>query len=146
MTTTKNTLAAKVAFSWTEKNYAEILAAYVASGRDNSNKALLALAELVGAKSAQAVRSKLSTSGDYVKVEGVKVDSDKPAKVTKIQLTRNIESVLTLEKDSLESLSKGNVAEIELITGSILGLLKRIAELENPEVVPVPADESTAAE
>lgn len=146
MTTTKTTPAAKVAFSWDEKNYATMLEAYKASGCDNSNKALLVLAELVGAKSAQAARSKLSTSGDYVKVEGVKVDSTKAPKVTKIQLTRNIESVLQLEKDALESLSKGNVSEIELITGSILGLLKRIAELESPAIVPIPADESTVTE
>ena len=123
MTAPKN-----VAFAWNEKNTAQAIELYnEAIKKDgqvvaNSTASLKKIADELKAKSAQSVRSKLSTEGVYTKVEASAGTTTAKAKPTKIGLVRNIEKVLGKEQDSLETLSKANVNDLEDLTAAIVAL------------------------
>lgn len=112
----------KVAFAWNDKNTAKAVELYAASKNDNSTTALAKIASTIGAKSGAAVRMKLVNEKVYVKVANAK--DGKPAKVkpTKVAIVRNIESVLGMAQDDLDSLEKGSVAALNKLTAAIVEL------------------------
>jgi hypothetical protein len=115
----------KTAFSWDEKTTAKAIELYNAEVESaglevaNTTKALNKIAEAIGAKSGQAVRSKLSVEKVYTKIDVTPTGSVKN-KPTKVSLVRNLEAVLGLKRDTLETLDKANVGDLETLTAAIL--------------------------
>lgn len=124
--TTKETK--KTAFAWDDKNTEEAIRLYNESGKDNSRKALAKIAETIGAKSAQAIRSKLAVEKVYVKNEAVDTSGKtKTVKVTKVSTVYALETLLGLKKESLDTLEKANAKALETLTTAVVNLGKKDA-------------------
>ena len=115
------------AFAWDDKNTAVAIAMYNESNNDNSKKALLAIAEKVGAKSENAVRAKLSAEKVYVKVAPTTA-TKRTSKLTKIERVQNLEALAGLERDSLDTLEKANASTLDTLTA-------RLAEMGTPKAI-----------
>ena len=115
-------------FSWNEKNTQTVCDLYIESGNDNSKENLQKIASAVGAKSVNSIRSKLSTSKVYVKVESATSAKKATTKITKVERVQNLESILGLQRDDLDTLEKANAVVLDTLT-------ERFAELGQPEAV-----------
>lgn len=132
MTDTKK----KVAFAWDDKNTVVVVDAYNAElnreldpankddvNQHNSKKFLADLADKVGAKSGASVRCKLSSEKVYVKSDTATASGKvKDVKPTKVSTVYNLEKILGLEKESLDTLDKANASALETLTGAIVAL------------------------
>jgi hypothetical protein len=125
---TGTTATKKATFAWDDKNAVIVKDAYlaeIATGSDlhNDKKFLADLAVLVGAKSGASVRAKLCSLKVYAKSETA-TTSGKPAKIkaTKVSTVYNIEAILNLAKESLDTLEKANAKALETLTDAIIAL------------------------
>ena len=109
----------KAAFSWDEKNSKIVAEMYTASGNDNSKKNLDTIAESVGAKSAASVRAKLSSDKVYV-LSTTTAGKARTPKASKQVIVNNLESILGLKKDALDTLEKANVTALEALTKAVV--------------------------
>lgn len=125
----KKALAAK---SWPENEVKALLAAYAASGYDNSK-----LGELMAGKTAAQCRSKLVSLGEYVKAEEVKKSAAEGGSGKKIEIVNAVEIFAGLAKGSLASLEKASKSELEL-------LARRMTELSDQYNATIPADADPA--
>lgn len=128
---TKSTAAAK---AWPDSEVDQLLAAYKASGYDNSK-----LGELMAGKTAAQCRSKLVSLGKYVKPDTAAKAGSEPAR--KVSIVKAIEIFAGLPTGSLETLEKAAKPQLEL-------LAKRLTELSDQYNATIPAetdDEPTEA-
>lgn len=113
----------KTAFTWNEENYAIVLEAYQAKVEADGAEAaaesefLKSLAEKVGALSDRSVRSKLTTSGDYVKPAMTKSVA-KTNQIRKEHYIRALANTLGLDEDTLDSLKN---AKVDALSGLTMG-------------------------
>lgn len=124
MTVEKKAAAPK---SWPENEVKALLAAYAASGKDNSK-----LGELMAGKTAAQCRSKLVSLGEYVKADAAaeKAGSE-PAR--KVSIVKAIEIFAGVPAGSLETLEKAAKPQLEL-------LAKRLTELSDQYNATIPSD------
>jgi DNA polymerase III delta subunit len=138
MTTSKNAVkvtnsakpaqAKPASFSWDEKNQAVIVEAYkteqAANAQNaNSTKFLATVAALVGAKSAQAVRSKLSSMKEYSALDKVSATITKP-RITKPKLADDIRDLLTasgvdVSEEAANSLANANAEALKAVISGL---------------------------
>lgn len=114
-----NTTKKSVAFEWnatTEKQLKELYTGNNAELRD--------IAEKLGAKSAQSVRAKLASLKMYVKTETPTSAAKKSSKLTKVEKVNNLESLLGLDRDELDSLEKANARALDLLAEKLVELSK----------------------
>jgi hypothetical protein len=121
--------AAKPAvFAWNEKNQTVIVEAYKAEQASNaqnanSTKFLATVAALVGAKSAQAVRSKLSSMKEYNALDKVSATITKP-RITKPLLADEIRDLLTasgvdVSEEAANSLANANAEALKAVISGL---------------------------
>lgn len=105
---------------------------YAESNNDNSAESLSAIASKVNedladhqsAKNANSIRSKLCSMKVYVTKEKAKVGG--ASSTRKIHIVWEVEQLLGMEKNSLQSLEKGNKNHLE-------ALLEKVAEITQVE-------------
>lgn len=124
-----NKPAAKPAkFEWNDDNEAQIALAYSEKMSEdqqaaNSTKFLASLAAKVGAKSGQAVRSKLSSMKVYKPLDKAAVNIAKP-RITKPVLADEIRDMLTaagvdISDESANSLANSNAAALKAVIAGL---------------------------
>lgn len=118
--------------AWPDSEVKQLVAAYAASGNDNSK-----LGELMAGKTAAQCRSKLVSLGEYVKAEEVKKSAAEGGSGKKIEIVNAIEIFAGLAKGSLASLEKASKSELELLT-------RRMTELSDQYNASIPADADPA--
>lgn len=124
MSTEKKAPAAK---SWPENEVKALLAAYAASGYDNSK-----LGELMAGKTAAQCRSKLVQLKEYRKTEtAAEKAGSEPAR--KVSIVKAIEIFAGVPAGSLETLEKAAKPQLEL-------LARRLTELSDQYNATIPAD------
>lgn len=125
MTTEKKAAAAK---AWPQSEVDQLLAAYAASGYDNSK-----LDKLMAGKTAAQCRSKLVSLGQYKKADTTaeKAGSE-PAR--KVSIVKAIEIFAGVPAGSLETLEKAAKPQLEL-------LAKRLTELSDQYNATIPSDD-----
>lgn len=121
---TKSTTTAK---AWPDSEVDQLLAAYKASGYDNSK-----LADLMAGKTAAQCRSKLVSLGKYHKPEEKTKAGSEPAR--KVSIVKAIEIFAGVPAGSLESLEKAAKPQLEL-------LAKRLTELSDQYNATIPSDD-----
>ena len=114
------TKTVKAVFAWDDKNTAVAVKMYADSKNSNLKADLDKIAVAVGAKSAASVRAKLSSQKVYVKVEATATAGSKKTKSTKVELVQNVESILGLKRDSLDTLEKSYASVIAILTSAIV--------------------------
>lgn len=120
--------AAPKKFTWDEKNQAVIAEGYQAQlkldhTKANSNAFLTTLAVQVGAKSGQAVRSKLSSLKEYRPLDKTSAQIAKP-RVTKPLLADEIRDKLQaagvdISDESANSLANSNAAALKAVIAGL---------------------------
>jgi hypothetical protein len=115
-------------FSWNEKNQAVIVSAYQAEklvnhDSANSTKFLATVALLVGAKSGQAVRSKLASMKEYDAKEKTSATITKP-RITKPKLADDIRDLLTasgvdVSEEAANSLANANAEALKAVISGL---------------------------
>lgn len=123
MTTEKKAAAAK---AWPQAEVDQLLAAYEASGYDNSQ-----LGELMAGKTAAQCRSKLVSLKAYRKADETIKAGSEPAR--KVSIVKAIEIFAGVPAGSLETLEKAAKPQLEL-------LARRLTELSDQYNATIPAD------
>jgi hypothetical protein len=142
----QNSAAPKTAatkFAWDEKNQAIISEAYAAQllldhSKANTTAFLATVAAKVGAKSGQAVRSKLSSMGEYNALDKAAVSISKP-RVTKPLLADEIRAKLVaagveLDEEAGNSLANSNASALKAVIAG-LDLLTKVEPVERETTV-----------
>lgn len=116
--------AAPAKFEWNEQNEPLIVAEYKAElekdhANANSTKFLASIAMKVGAKSGQAVRSKLSSLKEYSPLDKAAVSIAKP-RITKPVLADNIRDLLSaagvdVDEEAANSLANSNAIALKAV-------------------------------
>ncbi len=110
--------------AWDDKNTAVIIEAYEAADPTSRNtiKSLTAIGLLIGNDKAASVRSKLTNAGVYVKDDKSKKTTTGKASTSKIETCRAIAVIAGLQKDGLDTLQKGNKAELEALAAALVSM------------------------
>lgn len=117
--------------SWPENEVKALLAAYAASGYDNSK-----LGELMAGKTAAQCRSKLVQLKEYRKTEtAAEKAGSEPAR--KVSIVKAIEIFAGVPAGSLETLEKAAKPQLEL-------LVRRLTELSDQYNATIPAESDPA--
>lgn len=128
MSTKEKAPAAK---AWPQSEVDQLLAAYEASGYDNSK-----LGELMAGKTAAQCRSKLVSLKAYRKTEtAAEKAGSEPAR--KVSIVAAIEIFAGVPKGALETLEKAAKPQLEL-------LARRLTELSDQYNATIPADQDPA--
>lgn len=125
-----NTAKKAVSFEWNATSEKALKELYTG---DNSQ--LKAIAEKLGAKSAQSVRAKLASLKLYVKSETATQSKKASTKLTKVEKVQNLESLLNLDRDALDSLEKANASALDLLAEKLVEIAKadQQSELESEQ-------------
>lgn len=141
-----NTTGKAKAFSWNKENEATIIEAYEAKlaenhAEANSKEFLAGLAKQVGAKSAQAVRSKLSNLKVYEALETGSTAKGRKARITKPLLADCVKKAVVdagvaIRGDAMDTLANAN-------TDALTAVIETLEQLTGNSYMPV-IEEATA--